>query len=233
MELTKQELEQYNGQDGKPAYVAVDGKIYDVTESKLWKNGKHMNRHFAGTDLSNAFEAAPHGKETVQKYPQVGTLKQDAVVEKPPVPDWLINFFDKYPFLKRHPHPMVVHFPMAFFITSSLFLGWYYLISPIASLLDAIFYMHILGTMSLPFAIATGWVSWKYNYFGKRIGYITRKIIMTSVVLVFDIIVLVSMIYQPDILVHPQGIQILLPIFIFSYLPIVSAIGHHGGQLVY
>ena len=233
MELNQKELEQYNGKENKAVYVSVDGKIYDVSASKLWKNGLHMNRHHAGNELGGSFEAAPHGKEVLQKFKQIGELKKIIAIEKPPLPQWIVKILETYPFLKRHPHPMVVHFPMAFFITSSIFLLWYYIIKPIPSLLDAIYYLHILGTISLPAAIVTGWIAWKYNYYGKRIGYVTRKIILTLVVLIFDMVVLISLIYNPNILVAPHGIEIFLPIFIISYLPIVAIIGHHGGQLVY
>jgi len=91
----------------------------------------------------------------------------------------------------------------------------------------------VLGTISLPFTILTGWFSWKVNYLGKPIGYIKRKIMFTVVVLILDVVVLISLIYQPEILVSPQGWQIIIPALVFSYLPIVSVIGHHGGQLVY
>ncbi len=234
MELNKKQLTQNNGNDGKPAFVAVDGKIYDLSASKMWKNGMHMNRHHAGDDLSGSFEAAPHGKEVLERFKAIGDFKSaDEATEKPPVPQWLMNFIEKYPFFKRHPHPMIVHFPMAFFITSSLFLLWYYLISPVPSLLDSIFYMHVLGTLSLPIALITGWFAWKINYLGKTIAYVTRKIILSVVVLIFDVVVLLSLIYVPDILVAPDGLQILIPVFIILYLPIVSIIGQQGGQLVY
>lgn len=237
LELDEKELTQYNGKDGKPTYIAFEGKVYDVSDSRLWKNGKHINRHQAGMDLTNDIKAAPHGTEVFQSFKQVAILKEkQATVEqevKLPIPQWIANILNKYPFFKRHPHPMVVHFTMVYFITAPILLLWYYLISPSKSLLDAIFYMHVLGTISLPFAIFTGWLSWKINYLGKPIGYITRKIILTIVVLIFDIIVLLSLIYQPDILVSPQGVQIFIPVLIFSYLPVVSIIGQHGGQLVY
>lgn len=234
MEIDKKQLMQNNGKDGKPTYVTVDGKIYDLSASKLWKNGAHMNRHHAGEDLSDSFAAAPHGKEVLERFKAIGDFNpSDEPGEKPPLPQWMMNFFDKYPFFKRHPHPMIVHFPMAFFITASLFLLWYYLISPVPSLLDSVFYMHILGTLSLPIALITGWFAWKINYLGKPIGYVTRKIIFSFVVLIFDIIVFLSMIYVPEILVAPQGLQLLIPVFIISYLPIVSYIGQQGGQLVY
>jgi len=234
LEIDKKELEKYNGRDGNATYVAAEGKIYDVSASRLWKNGVHMNRHHAGHDLTNEFGAAPHDTEVLQRFEQIGILKQTTDEQQQlPVPAWLAKFLESHPFLKRHPHPMVVHFTMVYFITSSIFLLWYYLINPSKSLLDAIFYMHVLGTISLPVTIFTGWLSWKVNYLGQPIGYIVRKIILTIIVVIFDMVVLISFIYQPEILVSPQGIQIIIPIFIFSYLPIISIIGHHGGQLVY
>jgi predicted heme/steroid binding protein/uncharacterized membrane protein len=234
LEIDKKDLTENDGKEGKPAYVAVNGKVYDVTESKMWKNGLHMNRHHAGEELTEALGAAPHSDEVLNRFKQVASLKTDQVDEaRPPLPNWLNNFFEAYPFFKRHPHPMVVHFPMTIFIVASVFLFWYYVISPTRPLLDAIFYMHILGTLSLPFALITGWLSWKVNYFGKPIGNITRKIIFSLVVLIFDIVVLISIAGNLELLANPQGIQIVIPIMIFLYLPIVSYIGQQGGDLVY
>ena len=57
-EFDEAELNRYNGENGRPIYVAHDGKVYDVTESKLWRNGIHMKRHDAGCDLTTDFQAA-------------------------------------------------------------------------------------------------------------------------------------------------------------------------------
>src|SRR5512141_1236712 len=50
---TADALCQFDGKDGRPAYVAYQGAIYDVTNSKLWKNGSHVTKHSAGGDLSD------------------------------------------------------------------------------------------------------------------------------------------------------------------------------------
>ena len=234
LELDKTKLAEQDGKDGKPAYVSFNGKIYDVTESKMWKKGLHMNRHQAGQDLTDAIGAAPHGDEVLNRFKEVGTLKAEQEQEiRPPLPNWLNTFFEKYPFFKRHPHPMVVHFPMAFFMAATIFLFWYYVISPSRPLLDSIFYMHILGTLSLPVTLLTGWLSWQVNYFGKPIGNISRKIIFSIVILIFDVIVLIAIAGNLELLANPQGIQIVIPIMIFLYLPIVAYIGQQGGDLVY
>ncbi len=232
--MEKQEIEKNNGKDGKPAYVVVDGKVYDVSESKLWKNGKHMNRHVAGADLTSALSAAPHGQDVLERFKQVGEIKAESVAEeKLPVPKFIADFVEKYPFFKRHPHPMVVHFPMTFYITASLFLLFYYAVSPIIGLLDAILYMHILGTISLPVAVATGWFSWKINYLGKPMRHVRWKISLSLIVIVFDLIMLYAFWQNPLLLAEPAGINLFYAGIVFSYLPLVSIIGYHGGQLVY
>ena len=38
MKLTIQELKNYDGKNGRKAYIAYKGKIYDVSESFLWKS---------------------------------------------------------------------------------------------------------------------------------------------------------------------------------------------------
>lgn len=222
-------LAENNGKAGKPTYVAVNGEVYDISKSNLWEDGEHMNRHKAGKDLSNDLHAAPHGTEVLEKFTRVGTLEiMPGEQVRPPIPAWLDALLQKYPYFKRHPHPMIVHFPMTFFITSAILLFWYYVVMPLEPLLHSIFYLHILGTLSLPFAILTGFLSWKVNYFGKTIVQITRKIVFSFVVLIFDVIVLLTLVHNLNILASPTGIQVLIPIMIFSYLPIVAFIGHQG-----
>lgn len=73
-ELTLEDLATFDGKDGRPAYFAFEGKIYDATQSKLWKQGVHMGRHNAGNDLTEALSLAPHGKEKVTALTTVGGL---------------------------------------------------------------------------------------------------------------------------------------------------------------
>lgn len=77
--FTAEELKNYNGRNGQPVYVAVDGIVYDLTRSKYWKTGTHMNMHEAGADQSRAIhELAPKsihkGGKILERMPKVGVL---------------------------------------------------------------------------------------------------------------------------------------------------------------
>jgi len=72
--FTSNELAQNDGKNGKPAYIAFQGKVYEVSTSPMWLEGDHMGAHQAGKDLTNEIELAPHREETLQKVKQVGVL---------------------------------------------------------------------------------------------------------------------------------------------------------------
>ena len=72
--FTVEDLKQNNGQSGKPAYFAFEGKVYDVSESSLWIGGEHMAAHDSGKDLTGALKSAPHGEEVFSKVKKVGVL---------------------------------------------------------------------------------------------------------------------------------------------------------------
>lgn len=72
--LTIEELAQYDGKDGRKAYVAVDGIIYDMTNSIPWRLGMH-NGFQAGNDLTDAIKnVSPHGVSKLTNVPQVGKI---------------------------------------------------------------------------------------------------------------------------------------------------------------
>ena len=110
--FTEQELAAYDGKKGNSAYICHDGKIYDVSQSKLWREGVHMRRHHAGTDLTLEIQAAPHDTSMLERYPQVGVLVREQTPFMRPMPGWLAWLMEANPFFRRHPHPMTVHFPI-------------------------------------------------------------------------------------------------------------------------
>lgn len=72
-QYTRSQLALRNGQDKPQIWVAYQGIIYDVTESRLWRNGKHYE-HWAGQDLTEELADAPHTKTVFEKFERVGRL---------------------------------------------------------------------------------------------------------------------------------------------------------------
>lgn len=72
-QYTISQLALRNGQDRDEIWVAYQGIIYDVSGSRLWKNGKHYE-HWAGQDLTAELSDAPHTATVFEKLPVVGSL---------------------------------------------------------------------------------------------------------------------------------------------------------------
>jgi predicted heme/steroid binding protein len=71
---TRSQLALRNGQDKPQIWVAYQGSIYDVTESRLWLNGKHYE-HWAGQDLTEELAEAPHNADVFSRFNVIGILK--------------------------------------------------------------------------------------------------------------------------------------------------------------
>lgn len=70
---TRFQLALRNGQDKDEVWIAYKGDIYDVTESRLWRRGKHYE-HWAGQDLTPELEDAPHTEKVFERFRIIGKL---------------------------------------------------------------------------------------------------------------------------------------------------------------
>lgn len=71
--FTRSQIALRNGQDKPEVWVAYKGLIYDVTDSRLWRNGHHYE-HWAGQDLTSELEMAPHTEKVFERMKVVGVL---------------------------------------------------------------------------------------------------------------------------------------------------------------
>lgn len=72
--ITRSQLALRNGQDKPEIWVALEGIVYDLGNSRLWKNGKHYE-HWAGQDLTDELKDAPHTATVFEKFEKVGILE--------------------------------------------------------------------------------------------------------------------------------------------------------------
>ncbi|MGD9411247.1 MAG: cytochrome b5 domain-containing protein [Desulfobacterales bacterium] len=227
------ELEKYDGSDGRPVYVAYKGKVYDISGSKLWRNGIHMKRHHAGRNLTTDIQGAPHEPDVLERFPQVGTLKKEtaevAELEIPRALNWLLQ---KVPMLRRHPHPMTVHFPIAFVFATAVF-NILYLLTDYRSF--EITALHCLagGILFTIVGITTGLYTWWLNYMAKPLRAVKIKIPLTITLLIIQIILFVWRISVPDVFDSIQGINILYLIFVLALIPMITIIGWFGASMTF
>ena len=81
--LTLEELAEFDGLEGRRAYIAVDGIVYDVTDMPQWKDGLHQGRFQAGQDYSRAIrEQSPHGTGMLSRAVEVGVLAEAGDAKK-------------------------------------------------------------------------------------------------------------------------------------------------------
>ncbi len=80
---TLDELSRFDGKEGRPAYIAYKGIIYDVTRSRFWKNGSHLTKHAAGNDLTDFLSKAPHGEDKILAMFQVGRILPAEAAQRP------------------------------------------------------------------------------------------------------------------------------------------------------
>ena len=73
---SRHQLALRNGQDRMEIWVAYKGMIYDVSDSRLWKNGQHYE-HWAGQDLTEELADAPHNENVFDKFKIVGRVHRE------------------------------------------------------------------------------------------------------------------------------------------------------------
>jgi len=230
-EFDADELAGLNGENGKPAYIAHDGKVYDVSESKLWRKGQHMNRHRSGANLTSDMQAAPHDFKVLERFPQVGILKK-AAVEEPAISQplaWLIN---RFPFLRRHPHPMTVHFPIAFVFATSIF-NIFYLATGVKSF--EITALHCLagGILFTIVGITTGIYTWWLNYMARPLKAVKIKLPLTILMFVIEVIIFTWRILTPEILDSIHVGSVIYFLLVLSLIPMIMVVGWYGASMTF
>jgi predicted heme/steroid binding protein/uncharacterized membrane protein len=231
-EISLEELKACNGAEGKPAYIAYQNKVIDVSTSQRWPDGHHMGSHQAGQDLTRDIVAAPHGPEVFERFPEVGVLRRTAADQEkiPAIPTFLSRLFHAVPLLKRHPHPMVVHFPVVFMISNAGF-NLLYLLTGNSSFEVTAWYCLWGGVLfSLP-SMATGLFTWWINYEAEYLRQVIIKMILSPLMFFLGTALLIWRYLDPEILVPLKPLSYLYLVCSLALAIMAAAIGWFGGTL--
>ncbi len=230
-EFTLEELAAFNGKEGQPVYVAHQGKVYDLSSSTLWKSGSHMRRHQAGHDLTTDLQAAPHGVEKLESFPQVGVVKETSALG-PSLPPLLETWFGRIPMLRRHPHPMTVHFPIVFMLFTPVF-SLLYLATGKDSFESTALHCLVAGLAFLPIVILTGLLTWWVNYLAKPMESVTVKICASILLFFLALLAFTWRMISPQVLTSPEGAHPGYVALLLSLAATVVVIGWFGAKLTF
>ncbi len=227
------EIQECNGKDGAPALVTVQQKVYDVSNSLKWKDGSHMGRHQAGQNLTADIKSAPHGLEVLERVPMVGAYQAERKDYGLGRRSKVEAFLNEHPFFRRHPHPAVVHFPLALLMVSS-FLEIMALVTLSDKTEWAAYMVLIIGVVSLPTAIATGYFTWWINYDAVEGPIIRQKKRLAWLAAAWGIL---AVVIRTFVLINPLDfIEPMLLAYlslVVSMSALVATIGFLGGKLTF
>jgi predicted heme/steroid binding protein/uncharacterized membrane protein len=231
-EFSREELRQHNGKDDPTVYVGFEGKVYDVSNSKLWKTGSHMKRHPSGADLTTEIAGAPHGPEVFERVSQVGTLKPEKDPMDEGIPEFLLALFKKVPMLRRHPHPMTVHFPLAFNLVFPFF-NVLYLLTGYEPFEKTAFHMLVLCVPAMLVGMATGPLTWWVNYGAKMSTNIKVKLSVSPLLFLLVLVALFWRVTNPEILLTPGPAGWIYLALSGSFAFLVGILGWFGAKMTF
>jgi len=223
--MTEEELGHYDGKEGRKAYIAYRGVIYDVTDNAKWKGGRHMNRLDAGQDLTAFLADAPHGEEVFAKLPVVGNLEMALHTQELQGKERWKAWYAKY-----HPHPMTVHFPIALhFFAGGMDL--LFLANPSQAYEVSVFYSFFIATVMGLVAMIPGVLSWWVNYdFSRATAFMVKLYVSLFTVIVGGIAITLRL-EEPRIAYMAAAEGVVYHGIIFITVLSIVVLGYFGGKI--
>jgi len=222
--FNQDELILHHGEDVDKSYVAYDGKVYDLSGSKKWKNGTHMRVHHAGAELTEAMLNAPHGPELLEDFEVVGQYeaKKSSAWKK---------FI--YKILDFNPHSISTHFSVSFLSMSPVFLLAYLFLPSIDVLEKLSFYFVFIGFFFAPVSILLGLFSWWYKYSRDLTGVFRWKIKYSVLLFITSAICVEWRFHSPLLITSKQNFFQLYLLLNFSIFVYTLLLGRIGGKIVF
>ncbi|WP_027390605.1 DUF2231 domain-containing protein [Chrysiogenes arsenatis] len=227
--MKPEQLKRFSGKDGQPAYFSYKGQVYDATPSRMWRNGVHAKIHYAGEDLTAAMQAAPHGAEVLERLQKIDTLQSaPKILEEKgesTTKEFLASLYSRF-----HPHPALVHFPIAlkFFAAFMLFM---FLVERNPHYEASSYYAIMGGTFfSIP-AVAAGLLSWWINYDLRWTVIFIIKFWGSMILLASGIATVAIRVFVPEVAYNADTLAWVYHFLFFLQVPVVFVVAYYGGKL--
>jgi predicted heme/steroid binding protein/CheY-like chemotaxis protein/uncharacterized membrane protein len=219
--FTLAELAQYDGREGRAAYFAYKGKVYDATNSRLWREGKHGVVHLAGKDLTEALAAAPHGEDRIARLPILGDL-----TKKPTYQQLLLRRIDSV-----HPHTTLVHLNIAYAVLAPfIFLG--FIISGRGIFDEITLYLVIAGLATVILSFISGFIGWVVSYESKASRVFNFKIALGILSFLLILAILIWRVTSPQVIINQPWSYVYITV-LFLQLAIALILDYYGKRIVY
>jgi uncharacterized membrane protein len=149
-----------------------------------------------------------------------------------PVPPGLESLLNRFPWLRRHPHPMLSHFPIVFMLSATFFTVLH-VITGDKSFDYTAFYCLGAGLLTMPLAVATGLFTHWLNFFGDL-----HKTVDIEKTLSYTVLAISGMAFfwrwlNPNVLRDLTGINYIYFLMVLSLAPLVTANGYFGGMVTF
>lgn len=256
--MTREELKEFNGKDGKPVYIAYKGKVYDLSKSDFWTGGLHMGLIEAGTDVTEKISMSPHGEVNIFRYnPPIADLEDaEGTSEAPaaasseaPASEAAADNSAQAKmaarikwYQKNHPHPKMTHFPIGIFFLCVItqFIGIF--VGDPKFVFYASLVPFIIGTVLTTGTIGSGLLSFYINYNLFLNPLLKRKIILATLLMLVAIVGIILGYLELGInpnaneVVTNSGYTVLSSLYSLCVLAVFllsMAIGVAGGKLTW
>ncbi|MHB9073598.1 MAG: DUF2231 domain-containing protein [Desulfobaccales bacterium] len=148
------------------------------------------------------------------------------------VPPGLEGLLRRFPWLRRHPHPMLSHFPIVFMLSATFF-SVLYVMSGDKSFDDTAFYCLGAGLATMPLAVATGLFTHWLNFPGGLHKTVHIEKTLSYSVLAVSTAAFVWRWMNPNVLANLRGINFIYFLMVLSLTPLVTANGYFGGMVTF
>lgn len=135
-------------------------------------------------------------------------------------------------YAKYHPHPMLVHFPIAFHFFAGL-LDIVFFFMPKSAFASAIFYTFLAAVVTGFFAMIPGIYSWWVNYNLAWTRIFIVKLLLSLLNLFLGSVAVAIYWHNPDVVFSVSAYAILYHTIVLLTMAFVAIVAYYGGKLTW